>query len=140
MPALAAKKEYLPEFPKIPGVVFKNIPGFVGYAVSSDGHVWSCKTTGRAKVAGEWKKRKATPHKINGYVYVHLSVRGKLTLFTVHKLVLEAFVGPRPEKAVACHKDNNPANNAVSNLRWDTHSNNLKDNRPFEERFQPRPD
>lgn len=26
-----------------------------------------------------------------------------------------------------CHNDGNPANNHVSNLRWDTHSENMKD-------------
>lgn len=39
---------------------------------------------------------------------------------SVHPLVLEAFVGPRPPGMEACHADGNKTNNALSNLRWDT--------------------
>jgi hypothetical protein len=45
----------------------------------------------------------------------------------VHLLVLEAFVGPRPEGALGCHKDDDPANNALINLYWGTHSENQLD-------------
>lgn len=39
---------------------------------------------------------------------------------TIHRLVLTAFVGPRPEGCEGCHGDGNPMNNHLSNLRWDT--------------------
>lgn len=45
----------------------------------------------------------------------------------VHHLVLEAFVGPRPDGYECCHADDNPANNHLSNLRWDTRSANSID-------------
>lgn len=45
----------------------------------------------------------------------------------VHNLVLEAFVGPRPDGYVACHDDGDPYNNHLSNLRWDTYSSNNRD-------------
>lgn len=45
----------------------------------------------------------------------------------IHHWVLAAFVGPRPKGAVACHNDGNPANNTVSNLRYDTQSSNCFD-------------
>lgn len=45
----------------------------------------------------------------------------------VHQLVLEAFVGPRADGMDACHNDGDPANNRLSNLRWDTHSENMLD-------------
>jgi hypothetical protein len=45
----------------------------------------------------------------------------------VHKLVLDAFVGPRPVGLVACHNDGDHCNNHVSNLRWDTYSSNSYD-------------
>jgi hypothetical protein len=45
----------------------------------------------------------------------------------VHHIVLEAFVGPRPEGAVACHTDCDNLNNKVSNLRWDTPTGNVAD-------------
>lgn len=44
--------------------------------------------------------------------------------FMVHRLVLEAFVGPQPEGMECCHNDSDPANNRLENLRWDTRSAN----------------
>lgn len=47
--------------------------------------------------------------------------------FLIHTLVLEAFVGPRPEGAVCCHIDGDPTNNHVTNLRWGSYSDNNHD-------------
>ena len=45
----------------------------------------------------------------------------------VHRLILGAFVGPCPDGMEACHWDDDPANNLLSNLRWDTRSANRLD-------------
>lgn len=46
----------------------------------------------------------------------------------VHVLVLEAFVCPKPGPNMqGAHNDGNPANNHVSNLRWDTVKGNHAD-------------
>ena len=45
----------------------------------------------------------------------------------VHRLVLEAFVGPAPDGMEACHNDGDPTNNRLDNLRWDTRSANNTD-------------
>lgn len=45
----------------------------------------------------------------------------------VHALVLAAFVGPRPDGADSCHKDGDPANNRLINLRWGSRSDNVQD-------------
>jgi hypothetical protein len=43
-------------------------------------------------------------------------------------MVLEAFVGPRPEGMQACHfPDRSTRNNRLENLRWDTGSENTID-------------
>ena len=64
----------------------------------------------------------------NGRLFVALGTRdGKPVIRYVHRLVLEAFVGPCPPGYMACHFDDNPANNALSNLRWDTQSANSHD-------------
>lgn len=42
-------------------------------------------------------------------------------------LVLEAFVGPRPAGAYACHRDDNALNDALSNLYWGTPKENSAD-------------
>lgn len=54
-------------------------------------------------------------------------VDGKVRYVSVHRLVLEAFIGPCPDGCVACHNDDNCWNNRVSNLRWDTVTHNLAD-------------
>lgn len=46
-----------------------------------------------------------------GYRLVVLCKDGKQTSRTVHSLMLEAFIGPRPEGMEARHLDGNPANN-----------------------------
>ncbi len=46
----------------------------------------------------------------------------------IHHLVLESFVGRRPENNEACHgPDFNCTNNRLSNLRWDTKQGNAQD-------------
>lgn len=45
----------------------------------------------------------------------------------VHRLVLEAFIGPCPIGEEGLHTDDNPTHNWLSNLRWGTRSENLHD-------------
>lgn len=45
----------------------------------------------------------------------------------IHRLVLEAFVGPCPERQEGTHRDDVPSNNHLSNLRWATRSQNVLD-------------
>jgi len=44
----------------------------------------------------------------------------------VHTLVLEAFVGPRPERMQCNHIDGNKANNHLGNLEWVTAKENCR--------------
>lgn len=62
-----------------------------------------------------------------GYFYVCVCVDGAMRKEQVHKLVLMAFVGERPNGLQACHCDGNPSNNNIDNLRWDTPKNNQND-------------
>ncbi|WP_082971209.1 HNH endonuclease signature motif containing protein [Mycobacterium sp. 852002-51971_SCH5477799-a] len=56
-----------------------------------------------------------------------MNVNGRKETRRVHRLVLEAFVGPAPSGTFGCHLDGDPANNRLNNLRWDTQANNLRD-------------
>jgi len=47
--------------------------------------------------------------------------------YRVHRLVLEAFLGPCPDKCEAIHKDGSRTNNHLSNLIWGTRSQNLSE-------------
>lgn len=63
----------------------------------------------------------------DGHKFVKLSADGSVRGRFVHQLVLEAFVGPRPEGLVCCHWDDDPSNNRLSNLRYDSGSANWRD-------------
>jgi len=108
-----------------PAVEYRDVEGFPGYRVGSDGSVWSCLDAHPGKgecgiLTSEW--RRLRPVRLHaGHLLVRLSRKGKQTNRSVHTLVLETFVGPRPPGMEACHfPDRNPANNRLDNLRWDT--------------------
>lgn len=63
----------------------------------------------------------------SGHISVTLSAAGNRRYTCVHTLVLEAFVGPRPDGMEACHGEGGPADNRVTNLRWDSRSENKLD-------------
>ncbi len=65
--------------------------------------------------------------KAGGYLQVTLTRDGVCRTKKVHILVLEAFRGPRPEGMKGCHDDDDPTNARLENLRWDTHSGNMRD-------------
>jgi hypothetical protein len=116
-------------YPIVPGVTFKDILGFPGYCMGDNGSVWCCLGQGslRGAITDHWRPVKGTV-KQNGYLQVTLKRGGAKYTRLVHRLVLEAFVGPCPLGMEACHSpDNNRTNNCLSNLRWDTRQSNRLD-------------
>jgi hypothetical protein len=87
------------------------------YEVSDQGRV-------RTLRSGQIKRTHLSP---GGYPQLGLSRQGKQRSRLVHQLVLEAFAGPRPDGAVACHNNGDPTDNRSSNLRWDSASSNMLD-------------
>jgi hypothetical protein len=63
------------------------------------------------------------------YHSVTLVRDGVHTTLCLHKLVLDAFVGPRPEGHVGGHRDGNGSNNRLTNLDWITYEENEADKR-----------
>jgi hypothetical protein len=103
-------------------VNWKPIPGYEGlYEVSDCGLV-------RRFIGGRYKNRKLTIGS-NGYLHLVLSKKNVKTTFSVHVLVLAAFVGPCPEDKECCHRDGDKLNNEVSNLYYGTKSQNWDDRR-----------
>lgn len=60
-----------------------------------------------------------------GYPVVSLWKNGEGTTVTVHSLVAEAFIGPRPEGMDVAHRDGTRTNNSVENLRYLSRQDNL---------------
>ncbi len=69
------------------------------------------------------KKLKVRPSK-NGYARVLLCKDGKAKDFYIHRLVAETFIPNPNNKPTVNHKDGNKLNNTLSNLEWNTHSEN----------------
>lgn len=66
--------------------------------------------------------------KENGYFHAVITGEaGGQSSIHLHKMILEAFVGPRPEGMEVLHIDGDKANNQLSNLRWGTHLENCVD-------------
>lgn len=81
----------------------------------------------------KWKGRvlKGTPDR-DGYLKVNLrDTLGGVKTRLIHNLVAEAWIGPRPINRYVCHGSNGVTDNSVSNLRYDTRSENEKDKRRF---------
>ena len=107
-------------------VCFATIPHAPGYLISEHGELLSERRTGptgKNRLTGKWHcvKGKAGEY---GHVAVQLWIEGKVRIVGLHRLVLEAFVGPCPEGMECLHGDGNPENNYISNLRWGTHKEN----------------
>jgi hypothetical protein len=99
---------------------YLNVVGFPGYRVGDDGSVWR-------SWHGGWRLVPSRRHK-KGYRRVTLHRDGKRYHPLVHRLVLEAFVGPCPKGMEVCHyPDTDKANNRLGNIRWDTHAENMRD-------------
>jgi hypothetical protein len=67
------------------------------------------------------------PNISKGYEHVVLSKHHITKTFSVHRLVLLAFVGPRPEGMQCRHLDGNKRNNRLCNLKWGTPKENQQD-------------
>lgn len=114
--------------------VWKWVVGFDGrYSVSNKGKVCSfIKKPTRPNnplILAPHPVRVLKPgHHKFGYPRVILTdCRGCRHYELIYHLVLKAFVGPCPEGMEGCHNDGNPKNTNLENLRYDTHSNNIKD-------------
>ncbi len=110
-------------------VQYRLVDGFPAYRVGYDGSVWSRWGMGGRvrKITDVWRPKVADVGD-KGYLRVELyDGQGEIEKRLVHRLILEAFVGTCPEGLVACHGDGNPANNSISNLRWDTPESNWED-------------
>lgn len=101
------------------------IDRYPDYAINNQGDIKRI-TPARVTYVG----RSLTHFKLarTGHHRVHLvGTDGKTHGELVHRLVLEAFVGPAPEGYQGLHWDDDVDNNCLTNLRWGTLSENQYD-------------
>lgn len=97
--------------------VWKPVVGFEGkYEASNRGRV-------RSLVAG---RPRVFKHHVNSDGYQQVALGKRFTNIYVHSLVLEAFVGPRPEGYECDHINTVRDDNRLENLRWVTKGENRK--------------
>jgi hypothetical protein len=103
------------------------VVGYEGsYEVSDLGRV---RTLARLDARGRRRKEKVLSPRptTRDHRAIALYAGGIRTDFQLHRLVLDAFVGPRPEGMEGCHWNDIPTDNRLANLRWDTRSANVRD-------------
>jgi hypothetical protein len=100
--------------------------------------VYEVSTFGRVKSLGRWVRANSGWRKTE-VCYFSPSLSGRSKKYKrvllrnpdkqrpVHQLVLEAFVGPRPENCEVRHLDGDPSNNRLDNLAWGTKAENQAD-------------
>lgn len=110
---------------------WKAIPGYEGlYEVSDLGNVrsldrWVTRESG-VSMYRKGKVLKQGRYK-DGKLSVTLGDGETKKKKYPHILVAEAFIGERPEGYHVCHNDGDCLNNKLSNIRYDTHSQNSID-------------
>lgn len=103
--------------------MWKNIDGFPGYQVSSDGRVRSCKNF-HGSFNNEYHELRPRINP-NGYEIVTLYDENHIgKQCAVHRLVAMMFIPTNDETLYIDHLDGNKRNNDISNLEWVTSKEN----------------
>ena len=102
-------------------IEMREIPGFSKQYATEQGEVFSARS-------GTLQKKAMRLH--NGYYRVNLrsdSCPVKSCVVPVHKIILETFVGKRPDGYVCRHLNGNPLDNRLCNICWGTPKENVHD-------------
>ena len=98
---------------------WKMVPILPEYEVSTHGRLRRLVDASRMYKKGYMPN---PPPNKDGYWYAEVNRK----MYAVHRLVLITFVGPPPKGHECHHKDGVRSNNHLSNLKWVSHSENIK--------------
>lgn len=116
--------------------IWANVPLFNGkYQASNIGNIRAKQHTVKKYshfykkiIEQTYKQRQLKPTlDRSGYYRVHLGVDGKKYSYSVHRMVLMAFVGMPKKGHEGCHNNGVSTDNRIENLRWGTQEENAKD-------------
>lgn len=99
-------------------IQMRAVPGHPGYYITDSGRLWS--TLPWRGLRGRWMAPQAGKR---GYLTVRIQGRTR----TIHSLVAEAFIGPRPEGQQVRHLNGDRHDARLSNLAYGTQSENNLD-------------
>ena len=102
-------------------IIKKPIPSYPGYYADVLGNIYSVRSGKEIVISQRIHKD-----------YLHVTVRDtnspvKIHKEPVHKLVLQAFRGYRPDNYVCRHLNGNCLDNRLVNLKWGTQKENMLD-------------
>lgn len=116
--------------------IWKPIPGHEGYEVSDLGRVRSLdRVVSVSYVSTRYSEPRHDTRNIKGRIlkpkwdkarYAYVMLAGRVS-FTIHQLVMMAFVGPCPPGLIVRHRDDDGFNNKLSNLCYGTRRQNHDD-------------
>jgi hypothetical protein len=108
----------------------EHLKDYPGYAVDTEGNVWSFKHKNPKILSPGWKKRN------HGYRTVLLTdKRGKKKNFLVHRLVALSFIPTNDIKMEVNHRNRNSCDNRLENLEWVTKKKNTEHNAIVNDHF-----
>ena len=102
---------------------------FDHYEVSDQGNVRSLDRISSDGRRCKGKLLKLATQNQYGHLVVTLRKDDQSYPCGVHRLVLEAFIGPCPPNMECCHANGDPSDNRPINLRWGTRLDNMRDKR-----------
>lgn len=102
----------------------KPVSGHEDYLVSECGRVFNTMVRNKNTAKRLDQPRELKPSFKNGYARVKLHKDGAGIIYSVHRIVLLAFMGPCPEGFEGSHLDGARTNNHIDNLVWETRSEN----------------
>lgn len=104
------------------GNIYKEIKGFPGYHVNSNGDVISFRRYGKITDKALLMKTYVSN---SGYLCVKLRNNNIVHTCTIHRLIASSFVPNRHNKPHINHINGNKLDNSVENLEWCTPSENI---------------
>lgn len=98
---------------------WKNIPNLKGYQASNLGNIRSLNYRNSKQIKNLSKTIAG-----RGYLRVKITINGIGKNYSVHRLVIQTFLGEN-DKLEVNHKDGNKLNNNINNLEYCTRSENM---------------